>query len=87
MSLSKPQKLTFVAEARITQTVIILEENLSIEEISEGIASGTYVTTIDYDDFNGKEEYVCRVNDDHTLDRVARIKKQEAEGDIALYRG
>ncbi len=85
MNLTKLQTITFIVEAKITQTFVILEEGLALEDIEEGVRDGTYITTIDYDDFSGKEEYICRVNDDHTLTRVARIKSQQAEGDIALY--
>lgn len=85
MNLSKPQSITFIVEAKITQTFIILEEDLTLEDIKEGFRNGTYITTIDYDDFSGKEEYICSVNDDGSLSRVARIKSQRAEGDIALY--
>ena len=85
MNLTKLQTITFIVEAKITQTFVILEEDLTVEDIEEGVRDGTYITTIDYDDFSGKEEYICRVNDDHTLTRVARIKSQRAEGDIALY--
>ena len=85
MNLDKPQSITFIVEAKITQTFIILEEDLTLEDIIEGFRNGTYVTTIDYDGFFCKEEYICSVNDDCSLSRVAIIKSQRAEGDIALY--
>ena len=87
MNLNKPQSITFVVEAKITQTFVILEEDLTLDDIIEGFRNGTYITTIDYDDFSGKEEYICSVNDDGSLSRVARIKSQRAEGDITLYPG
>ena len=85
MNLSKPQSITFIVEAKITQTIIILEQDLTLDDIKKVLRNGTYITTIDYDDFSGKEEYICRVNDDCSLSRVARITSQRAEGDIALY--
>lgn len=87
MNLNKPQSITFIVEAKITQTFVILEEDLTLDDIKEGFRNGTYITTIDYYDFSGKEEYICRVNDDGSLSRVARITSQRAEGDITLYPG
>ena len=83
--MSKTHKISFIVGANITQTFIIIEEGLEYDDIKNGLRDGTYVTTLDYDNLNGHEEYIVRVNEDNSHTRVAVIKSQQAEGDISLY--
>lgn len=83
MCINKEESISFVVEAKITQSIIIIEEGLTIEEIKEGLSSGTYITNIDHT--SNKEEYISRVNNDFSLTSVAVIKSQQAEGDVVVY--
>lgn len=83
--MSEIHKISFLVEANITQTFIIIEEGLEYDDIKNGLREGTYVTTLDYNNLNGHEEYIVRVNEDNTYTRVAVIKSQQAEGDISAY--
>lgn len=83
--MAKEHTISFVTEATIKQTIIILDETITIDDIKNGLMSGTYLTSIDHDLSSGKEEYIYQINDDLSLKTVALIKKQEAEGDIAVY--
>ena len=83
--MSKIHKISFVVEAKITQTFTIIEEGLEYDDIKKGLQEGTYITTLDYNNLHGHEEHIVRFNEDNTYTLVAVIKSQQAEGDITAY--
>lgn len=85
MKSTKIDSITFITEARVTQSIVILEDNLTLEEIKDGFRAGLYITSIDYNTDENTEEFICRINSDESLTRVALIKSQQAEGDISVY--
>lgn len=71
--------IKFNAHAEIVQTVTILEEGLSVEKLVEGLNSGEFMTTLQYEEtepVDVLDKTVVRIDGDGEFIAVAKIKDQ-----------
>lgn len=69
-------RIMFDAQATIQQDVVITKEDLTPEQLVEGLNTGTYMTTIAYDNNYKQVNTICGFDDEDNEITVAEIKIQ-----------
>lgn len=79
--MAKSIQLAFEVAATVHQTVEILDDAFSEDDIIEGLISGELETTMNYAD--NFPEFIIRVSD---TKEIAKISSQEVDGRLSKYR-
>lgn len=71
--------IEFSAQAIIHQTVNIVAEDLTPEQLVEGLNRGEYLTTIEYNNVNQETRTICKFDEEGNEVTLAEIEKQTVQ--------
>ncbi len=84
--MSQQAKISFNAEATVTQVVKILDEDLTPEQLVEGLNNGELMTTLEHDTEQGEVPTIVRFDEQGNDVPVGQIIRQKVSDDMGTYK-